>query len=245
MKFMLMISIVLPVYNEEGYIGKNTLLILKEVRKICKNFEIIIVEESSDNTPIIAENLAKKYKEIKHFHSDRRLGKGKAIEAGIKFSLGDKIIFMDIDLSVDLSALKLLVDTLDKYDIVVGSRYHPNSKTKRTILRLLIGRSYGTLTRFILGTNVRDFQCGFKGFRKNVAKDVIRYTTSPGVFWDTEILFIAKRLGFSIKEIPVSWIEKKTRSTRIGISTIYTFAFYVIKLFLSGLLRSDQFRPSR
>ena len=123
-----MISVILPVYNEEGYVGRNTPLILRELKKIDKSCEIIIVEESSDNTPAIAENLAKNYKSIRHCHFDKRLGKGKAIENGIKISCGDKIIFMDIDLSVDLSALSTLIKMLDTYDVVIGSRYHRKSK---------------------------------------------------------------------------------------------------------------------
>lgn len=236
-----MISIILPVYNEEFYLGKNVPLILRAAEKISE-CEILIVEESTDRTPQIAESLSRKYKNVRHFHFTKRLGKGKAIEAGIEHARGGKIIFMDIDLSVDLSALEKLVTMLDSYDIVVGSRYHKASQTKRTLLRLIMGRGYGLLSKITLGVNVNDFQCGFKGLRKNAAKTIIHRTSAKGVFWDTEMLFLAKKFGFSIQEIPIKWVEKKTRSTKIGISTIYNFSLQISKLLLSSILRAGPFR---
>ena len=236
-----MISIILPVYNEEDYIKSNTIKIMKEVEKLGNKYEILIVEESTDKTPQIASELSKKYKAIRHFHSSKRLGKGRAIEYGIKKARGSKIVFMDIDISVDLSSLRPLLDKLDYYDVVVGSRYHPQSRTKRTLLRLILGRGYSILPRRILGINASDFQCGFKGFRKASARNSIKYTTSTGVFWDTEILFIAKNLGYKIGEIPINWVEKKTRSTQISVKTIYTFALSNIKLFFCGILRSKRY----
>ena len=237
-----MISVILPIYNEEDYIRNNTLKIMHELGKISRDYEIIIIEESSDKTPEIAAELGKKYRRIRHFHFEKRLGKGRAIEYGIARAKGQKIIFMDIDLSVDISSLAVMLSELDKYDVVVGSRYHPNSKSRRTFLRLLLGRTYGFLPRLVLGVNIRDFQCGFKGFRKDAATMVTKFTKSPGVFWDTEALFLSRWLGFTIKEIPVSWVEKKTRNTKISIKTIYSFAFSVVKLFLQKLLNRDRIR---
>jgi len=134
-----------------------------------------------------------------------------------------------------------MLDKLDSYDVVVGSRYHRHSKTKRTLLRLILGRGYSILPHRILRINITDFQCGFKGFRKAAARNSIKYTTSTGVFWDTEILFIAKNIGYKIGEIPVNWVEKKTRSTQISVKTIYTFALSNIKLFFYGILRSKRY----
>lgn len=226
-----MISVILPVYNEEKHLKENAPRIVMEMERIGQKYEIIIVEESTDKTPEIARSLEKKFSAIRHFHSVERRGKGGAVQEGIRRARGDKIIFMDIDLSVDLSSLGMLVSALDSCDVAVGSRYHPLSKTKRTFLRLLLGRSYGFLPRVFLGIRASDFQCGFKGFSKDAATKIIQIAKTPGVFWDTEALFAAKKLGYAIQEVPVNWIEKKTRVTKIGFKTIYMFFLSVLRLF--------------
>src|SRR3989338_9307395 len=134
-----MISVIVPAYNEERLVRKNTILIRKEMESIKKtfgeNYEIIIVEESSDKTPEICNILAKKYKEIIHIHSDKRLGKGGAIEKGILVSKGEKIIFMDVDLSTPLDITNDVVERMGNYDIVVASRYNPSAKVTRSFAR--------------------------------------------------------------------------------------------------------------
>lgn len=234
-----MISIILPVYNEEELIRQNTLRIIREMKKRKKSYEIIIIEESSDRTPEIVDEMGKKYKIVRHFHFGRRLGKGRAVEYGIKKARGNWIIFMDIDLAVDLSALDTMISALEKYDVVVGSRYHRESKTRRTLLRLFLGRIYAVLSRRVLGLNVSDFQCGFKGFRNAAGKAVIKGTRTAGVFWDTEFLYQAKSKGYTICEIPVAWEEKKGRSTKIGIKTIFYMWSNLMCLFILSRLKKS------
>lgn len=225
-----MISVILPAYNEEGLIKMNTLKVVKEMNKIGKNYEIIIVEESSDKTPEISQQLSKQNSYIKHFHSSKRLGKGRAIELGVMKAEGDTIIFMDVDLAVDLSALKPMINALETYDVAIGSRYHPGSTTKRTLLRLFLGRSYAILSGLLLGIRVTDFQCGFKGFKKNAGISVIKNINVSGVFWDTEFMFWAKKNKYKVQELPVIWEEKKARNTKIGIKTIFYMGLNLAKL---------------
>lgn len=227
-----MLSIILPAYNEEEFIRQNALRLIKKMNSLSKKYEILIIEESSDRTPEISGALAKKYKVVRHFHFDRRLGKGRAIEEGIKRAKGDKIIFMDVDLAVGLSAIDTMLSALENYDVAVGSRYHQASKTKRTFLRLFLGRSYALLSSLALRINLRDFQCGFKGFSKQVGMGIIKRTKISGVFWDTEFLYIAKKKGCKITEIPIVWEEKKARSTKIGIKTIFYMGKNLIELFV-------------
>ena len=231
-----MISIILPAYNEEEFMKRNTAQIMKRMNKIGERYEIIIIEESTDKTPEIASGLGKRYKTVRHFHFGRRLGKGRAIEKGIIKSRSEKIVFMDIDLAVDLSAMGAMLDALENYDVVVGSRYHPRSKTRRTLLRLFLGRGYALLSSIILGINLRDFQCGFKGFSRNAGKEIIKYTKISGVFWDTEFVYFAKKLGYKIEEIPVIWEERKARSTKIGIKTIFYMGKNLVELFVRSRL---------
>ena len=138
-----MISIIVPAYNEQALVEKNILLIKKEFDRIKSinggSYEIIIVEESSDKTPEICRKLARKYKAIKHIHSDLRLGKGGAIEKGIMASKGAKIIFMDVDLSTPLGITEKFIGKMKEFDIVITSRYNPISKVSRSMTRSLAG----------------------------------------------------------------------------------------------------------
>ncbi|MCX6818903.1 MAG: glycosyltransferase [Candidatus Aenigmarchaeota archaeon] len=172
-----MISIILPVYNAGKLLKNNMPDIIKKMNEIKKNtnenYEIIIIEESMDNTPIIAKSFTK-IKNIRHIHNDKRLGKGGAIERGILNSRGDKIIFMDIDLSTDLSSLPRLIEGLYEYDIVVGSRFHPGSVAKRPFYRRFLGFGLSLLSRILFRIPVKDTQCGFKAFRKGAIRKIIK-----------------------------------------------------------------------
>src|SRR3972149_6819016 len=231
----MMISVILPAYNEEDYIEGNVSRIIREMERITKEYEVIVVEESSDKTPEIIQRLKKKYRKIRHFNFNRRLGKGKPLEYGIKVARGKSVIFMDIALATDLSALRLMVDELKHNDIVIGSRYHPQSRTDRTALRVFLGRSYALLLRVMFLSPLRDHQCGFKGFRKDAGLKIIQHTASAGTFWDTEFLFFARKCGFKIKEIPVVWNETRGRSAKISLKLIALFAFSSVRLFFTNL----------
>lgn len=205
-----MISVILPVYNDEFVLKKNFPIILKKMNEIKKNtnenYEIIIVEESTDNTSLIAKRFAK-IKNVNHIHSDKRLGKGGATEKGILYSRGDKIIFMDIDLSSDISSLPELIERLDEYDIVVGSRFHPGSVVERPFYRSFFGFGLSLLTKILFRIPVKDTQCGFKAFRKNSIRNIIRSVKNKEWFWDIEVLYYAKKSHYKIHEIPVKWRE--------------------------------------
>ena len=211
---------ILPAYNEEILIEKNTLKIKAEFDKIGKKYEILIVEESNDKTPEISEKLAKKHKEIIHFHSDKRLGKGGAIEKGIEISKGNKIIFMDIDLSTSLDITKEVIEKLEKYDIVITSRYNKKAKIKRSFTRSFAGWGFSFLARLILRTNLKDTKCGYKAFRKDVVEKIIKFVDNKGWFWDTELMIYAERMGYSINEMPISWYERKEGNVKIFSNTL-------------------------
>ena len=208
-----MLSIIVPAYNEQYLVERNILLIKMEFDKIIKKtgekYEIIIVEESRDKTPEICGELAEKYKAIRHIHSDTRLGKGGAIEKGIRASKGDRIIFMDVDLSTPLNITENFVNKMKEFDIVITSRYNPISKVKRSMTRSLAGQGFSVITRVVFRTRIRDTKCGYKGFRKSAALRVMKLVREKGWFWDTEFLLYAEKMGYSIYEMPVYWYERK------------------------------------
>ena len=236
-----MISVIVPAYNEERLVRKNTILIRKEMESIKKtfgeNYEIIIVEESSDKTPEICNILAKKYKEIIHIHSDKRLGKGGAIEKGILVSKGEKIIFMDVDLSTPLDITKNVLEKMVKYDIVITSRYNSMANVKRSITRSVAGKGFSVLARLVFRTKIRDTKCGYKAFKRLVAKKIMKYVENKGWFWDTEFLIYAEKLGYSIYEMPIYWYERKESNVSI-MNNIIDMINNVLRLFFRLHLKS-------
>ena len=208
-----MISVIVPAYNEQHIVEKNTNLIRKKMERIKKNtgnsYEIIIVEESSDKTPEICRELSKKYKEIKHIHSNKRLGKGGAIEKALGVSHGETVIFMDVDLSTNLDITEGVLKKMKEYDIVITSRYNPSATVKRSFARSFAGQGFSIMFRLFFRTKIRDTKCGYKAFRKQLAKKIIKYVGNKGWFWDTEFLIYAERMGCKICEIPIEWYERK------------------------------------
>ncbi len=215
-----MLSIIIPAYNEENVLKDNILSILKAAGKNGE-YELIIVEESSDRTPEIASQLAGEHPEIRHIHSEVRLGKGGGIEVGVKEARGEKIVFMDVDLSTDLSSLPELVSSLDSFDVVVGSRFHPRSRVKRLLHRKILSYCLAKLVSILFGFPVSDTQCGFKGFRRDAIRDVIPHIKEKGWFWDVEMLYYASRLGYTLSSVPVVWEEKRKASYSLVPNILY------------------------
>ncbi len=203
-----MISLIIPTYNQAGILEQNIKEIYRAMTKYFgHSFEIIVVEESTDNTAEIISSLSKKMPNLRHIHSERRLGKGGAIEKGILASKSENIIFMDPDLATDMSSLPDLADGLKEYDIVMGSRYLGDSRANRTVFRLVLSKSYLFLVKMLLRLPYKDLQCGFKAMRKSEARRIFPLVRNKSFFWDTEFIFYAHKKGLKIHEIPIQWHE--------------------------------------
>jgi len=219
-----MLSIILPAYNEADKIEVAVKRVAEFAGEIDE-FEIIIAEDgSTDGTDLIAKELANRYDFVKHLHSDEREGRGKALKRAFKLAEGDVIIYMDVDLSTDLSHLREFVKAIkDGYGIAIASRFLKDSKVERSFLRSLLSRVYNILVRFLLSSNVRDHQCGFKAFNRDVILDLVEDVRDDHWFFDTELLILAQRKGIRIKEIPVRWRESGSSKVSSLRDSIYMF----------------------
>ncbi len=218
------VSIVLPVHNEAKRI-RNT---ISEIKRVVHGrlFEIIVSEDgSTDGSDKIISELVRKDKKLVNLHSNRRLGKGKALKMGFLKAKGDVICFLDVDLSTDIKHLPELIDKTKKYDIVIGSRYVKGSTTHRVFKRDLFSQGYNILVRTIFNSKVHDHQCGFKAFRRKVILDLIKNCRAEKWFIDTEILVLAQRKNYNIKEIPIKWKEDlKATKVKLVRDTMAFFA---------------------
>ena len=237
-----MLSVILPVHNEEQNLKRNFYKIYKSFVGLGEKFEIIIAEDgSTDNSPKICEKFKKEFKNVRHIHSNIKLGKGEALTRSILASKGDKICFIDIDLSSDIKDIKKMLDRLETHDICIGSRYLKESKRFGSMKRLLLSRVYNFLVRMVLGSKISDHQCGFKAFHKTSILPILKRMKSKSFFWDTEMLVLAQRACLKIKEIPVVWREGK--DTRVDVIKDSISMFYGIielrKRLSKGLQRNS------
>ncbi len=209
--------VTLPVYKDTEFL-KDTSERLEEVTpSIVKDFKLLIAEDGSNSIAIV-ELLRKKYSNIVYFQHDQKLGRGKALREAWKNVQADVYVYLDVDLATDLTqfdAYKNLIEQQGRFDLVTGSRYIPESTTNRPRLRRTTSEAYNWLVRLLFRTGIHDHQCGFKSFSRKLVERLAEDSKSDSWFWDTEVIVLARKLGFKIKEIPVHWTEKKGHRTPV------------------------------
>jgi|TARA_B100001964_G_C14185624_1_gene578480 glycosyltransferase involved in cell wall biosynthesis len=203
------IDFILPVYNEQSIL-KTSLNHLYTFLQVNTTYEwrIIIADNAStDDTPTIAAALASEFFEVSTLRFEKK-GRGFALRQTFQASQADVVAYMDIDLSTNLHHINDLVKGLQSgYDIVIGSRLLPDSKTDRSFKREIISRGYNLLVRLLFGNVCSDLQCGFKAFRIGAIKNLLPVVEDDRFFFDTEVLLQAKHNGSEILDVPVEWIE--------------------------------------
>jgi hypothetical protein len=226
------VSVVLPAYNEVDQIEGAVTKISQTLKEIEYPFEIVIAEDGSkDGTSEKAEDLAKLYLYIKHIHREKRLGRGTALNNAFRQCVGEVFVYMDLDLATDLKFLKPLVDAIlvEGYDFSTGSRMLPQSKVERSQSRNISSKTYNFLVRHMLGSKLRDHQCGFKAFKKETVLSLLDEVEATHWFWDTEMMVRAYRCGYKIKEIAVEW--KSGRDTKVNLfKDSWNMFWHIMKL---------------
>lgn len=198
------LSIVIPAYNEEKRIGDTLNKIKDYITENKIDSEIIVVNDgSSDNT----SSIVKKHRDINLIELQKNKGKGNAVKIGMLNAKNPLILFSDADLSTPIEELENFIKHIKENDIVIGSRAlkESNIEIKQPLPRVLMGKTFNKILQLILIRGIKDTQCGFKLFKKEYARDLFKKQSLSGWGFDGEILFLAKKKKFKIKEVPVTW----------------------------------------
>jgi glycosyltransferase AglD len=212
------LSILLPAYNEAAQIEKCIRTVEAALQTFSDSYEIIVSEDgSTDGTDIIAAKMAQSKPNLVLLHSTNRLGKGRGIKNALKASSGKYIAFMDVDLATDLACLPELLRVVKANGgMAIGSRHVAGSSVQRHLTRTLSSLVYNALVGVLFMDGIHDHQCGFKMMTREVAETVLRCSKTDGYFFDTEMIVRCKKLGYPIKEVPVSWAEKNKGGSKVS-----------------------------
>jgi glycosyltransferase involved in cell wall biosynthesis len=206
------VDVVIPVYNEERDLPRclETLVpFLRENMPGCQCRVVVADNGSTDRTLEVAKSLAQKCPgEVAYLHLPEK-GRGRALKQAWMESSADVVSFMDVDLSTRLDAFPALVHAITQggYDIAIGSRLMKGAKVIRGLRREVISRCYNLLIKLLFFTRFSDAQCGFKALSRRVVQELVPLVKDNGWFLDTELLLLAEKNGYKIKDIPVTWVD--------------------------------------
>lgn len=219
-----LLSVVIPSYNEMGNLQKGILNKVKNyLDKQDYNYEVIVVDDgSNDGSREFVKRFTDEEKEfqlIENSHS----GKAGAVTTGMLLSRGDYVLFADMDQATPIEELEKLMPYISKgFDIVIGSR--SSNRKGAPITRKIMAKSMMVLRSLIVGLpEISDTQCGFKLFKREAAQKIflkikeihhgfhVIHGSAVTAGFDIELLFIAKKMGYKIKEVPVEWLYVETR----------------------------------
>jgi glycosyltransferase involved in cell wall biosynthesis len=198
------LSVVFPVFNEEGNLGALLDAALTVVPRLVPEFEVVVVDDGSrDRSAALLEARRLADARVRIVTHPSNQGYGAALRSGLRAARGDLVFFSDADLQFDLAELEHLLAVADAHDIVAGYRAPRRDPWPRRALAL----GWGAIVRALFGLRVRDIDCAFKVFQRPVIEAIP--IASIGAFVNTEILVRAESLGFRIHQVPVTHLPRR------------------------------------
>ncbi|HUT35651.1 MAG TPA: dolichyl-phosphate beta-glucosyltransferase [Planctomycetota bacterium] len=210
----LALSIVIPAYNESADIEAAMEAADAYLREAGLHGEVVVVDDgSTDDTAQLVARYAEQHPVVRLLRNDRNRGKGHSVRHGALDARGQIILFSDADRSTPFSEAPKLLAAIGSggADVAIGSRALSESRLERPQpwFRRVMGWVFRNLVRLIVLRGFRDTQCGFKAFRAEAAREVFRRQTLEGFAFDVEALWIARHLGYHIREVPVRWLDSR------------------------------------
>jgi glycosyltransferase involved in cell wall biosynthesis len=211
------VSLIVPAYNEAGRLAE-TLGRLKVEYNASTGYEVIFVDDGSrDGTAEVIRAHLPGWPGATLLRMPWNQGKGNAIKAGIGVASGERLVFMDADLSTDLGGLPRLIKALDNADVALGSRAIAGSRVgygRQHSLRHMQSKFFNGVACSMANVVASDTQCGFKAFRAEAGKLLFHLCEGKRFAFDVEVIALAQLLNLRITEVPVQWIESKGTTVR-------------------------------
>jgi glycosyltransferase involved in cell wall biosynthesis len=236
------LSVVIPAYNE----GHRIVETVQEISRFCNQeldaHEIIVVDDgSTDATASAAGSLP----EVKLLENGGNRGKGYSVRRGILETKLDPVLFTDADLSTPIAeALPLLEALRNGADIAIASRTRsPDKKVSRSVRRRLMAWVFRLLVKTIALRGFHDTQCGFKMFRSGAAREIFGLQRLDRWGFDVEVLYLARKLGLTVREVPVAWQESS--ETRLKLTTPLTMIGDLLEVRWNDILGRYRFPSER
>jgi dolichyl-phosphate beta-glucosyltransferase len=202
-------SIIIPAYNESARIGSALIQVLRCVHERNWPAEILVVNDGSiDDTATVVQRFAADHAQVRLIENSENRGKGYSVRNGVLNASGDIVMFTDADLSSPIEEAELLFAALRSgADIAIGSRWLERKRqtTQQPLYRQFFGRCFNAVTRLVMGLPYADTQCGFKAFRRPAAQTIFQLQRIERWGFDPELLFIALKRGYTVREVPVTW----------------------------------------
>ncbi len=228
------LSVIIPAYNEERRLPGT----LKEIDKYLSGqsyqYEIIVVDGGSkDRTPEVVKEMSREISGLKLLTVKNCSGKGQAVREGMASAEGSFKVFADADNSTSIDQVEKMWPWFEKgYDVVIGSRDVKGAvldPPQPWIRNFLLGGGFKFYRKLVIGLwGIEDTQCGFKGFTKKAAENIFPKTKIEKFAFDPEVLVIAKKFGYKIKEIPIYW--KNDPESKVKFKSIFEMALDMIKI---------------
>jgi len=226
----LKLSVVIPAFNEKKKIRNTFLRLNRFFSQREYDMEYVFVEDgSSDGTLDILTELENANPGIKVLANKVNMGKGLSIKRGMLEAKGDYMLFMDADMATPLQAFCDFEKYLSDYDIIMGSRWleESNIKIPQPWYRRLMGHIFYIIVKGLFLKNITDTNCGFKCYKRKVARDIFSKQLLRGWGFDVELLYIAQKMSYRIKEVPVVWghgRDSKVNLFKVPILTLVELA---------------------
>jgi dolichyl-phosphate beta-glucosyltransferase len=211
------LSVVVPAYNERDVIAETIAEIESHLRTAGIDHEVIVVcDGATDGTGAVVEELARENPRLRVLNYRKNRGKGYAVRSGVALARGEYVMFIDADLAIPVSIADDFLDALGSgYDIAIASRRLPESTAlvAPPRLRRVMGDTFSWFVRRLIVSDVRDTQCGAKAYRGDAARKLFATQQIDHFSFDAEVIFLAERAGYRIKEVPFALLHAPSGSS--------------------------------
>lgn len=234
------LSVVIPAYNEEQRIIPTLNHLDAYLKNQYYKSEIVIVcDGCTDSTFSLVSNARDRiYTRIKISKLERNYGKGKALEVGVNKAEGAYHLFYDADMSTPINMFDKFLPLIERGEpIIVGTRKVDSSIIERSqpVHRKLLGWFYTRISNLLVSEVLSDFTCGFKAFRHDVSKQIFSMKEINGFVYNTEIIFLAQKMNYSIIEVPIRWSHKEKSKINPLLESLRSF-YDILRIYFQAKL---------